>query len=329
MAEELFPGIYRIEIPLPRNPLKMLNSYLIKRGSGRHLLIDTGFNRPECLEAMNAALDSLGVARKDLDFFITHLHADHSGLAADLCEGADAKVYASEKDGDSINKTTRGPSYWTGFLRTMIPHGFSEAQVEELSTTHPAIRYCPSRELDFTLAAPGDVLEYGGYGLRVLDGKGHTPGLLVLYEPENKILFSNDLILGDITPNVARWPGVTDSLGDFLNSLKAMEAMDIAMTLPAHRSLVPDTKARIRELYAHHDRRLDEVRRILRSGPQQGYAIASQMTWDMRGTWEDFPVPQKWFACGEALAHLDRLVVLGEAEETRQGDIALFAPRGK
>ncbi len=49
------------------------------------------------------------------------------------------------------------------------------------------------------------------------------------------------------------------------------------------------------------------------------------MTWDIRGEWNDFPVPQKWFACGEALAHLDRLVVLGEAEEKAQGDIMLFA----
>lgn len=327
MAEELVPGIFRIEIPLPRNPLRMLNAYLVKRGSGRHLLIDTGFNQPECLAAMSAALDGLGVVRKDLDFFITHLHADHSGLVADLCEGG-ARIYASEKDGDSINKTTRGPAYWTDFLRTMIPHGFSEAQVEELRSTHPAIRYCPSRELEFTVAAPGDILEYGGYRLHVLDGRGHTPGLLVLYEPENRILFSNDLILGDITPNVARWPGVADSLGDFLNSLAAMEKMEISLTLPAHRSIVHDARARIRELYAHHERRLDEVRRILRAGPQQGYAVASQMTWDMRGVWEDFPVPQKWFACGEALAHLDRLVALDEAEELRQDDIVVFALRG-
>ncbi len=324
MITELFPNIYRIEVPLPRNPLKMLNAYLI-RGKKRHLLIDTGFNRPECLEAMNGALDSLGVARGDLDFFITHLHADHSGLVADLCESADAVIYASAKDSVSINNTTRGPSYWTGFLESMIPHGFSREQVEELSKTHPAIRYCPSHELDFTIASPGDVLEYGGYTLQVLDAKGHTPGLLVLYEPSNKLLFSSDLILGDITPNIARWPGVKDSLGDFFDSLAAIATMDVALTLPGHRSLVPDTNQRIRELYAHHGRRLDEVRRLLQEGPQQAYAIAAKMTWDMRGTWEDFAVAQKWFACGEAQSHLDRLVVLGEAEEIDRGDTVVFA----
>ncbi|MCC8193666.1 MAG: MBL fold metallo-hydrolase [Deltaproteobacteria bacterium] len=324
--DELFPGIFKIEVPLPRNPLRMLNAYLIK-GEKRHLLIDNGFNRPECLEAMNGALDSLGVARGDLDFFLTHLHADHCGLTADLCEGGETKIYASALDGESINNTTRGPSYWTGFLRTMIPHGFSEEQVAELSKTHPAIRFCPSHELDFITVAPGEKLQYGGYTLRILDGKGHTPGLLALYEPSNKILFSSDLILGDITPNIARWPNVRDSLGDFFDSLAAVEALDVALTLPAHRSLVPDTKKRIHELYEHHKRRLDEVRTLLKEGPQQGYPIATRMTWDMRGEWEDFPVAQKWFACGEALSHLDRLVALGDAEERTRGDTVVFALR--
>ena len=43
MIECILPNIYRIEIPLPKNPLKALNSYLIK-DPRRNLLVDTGFN---------------------------------------------------------------------------------------------------------------------------------------------------------------------------------------------------------------------------------------------------------------------------------------------
>ncbi len=33
--------------------------------------------------------------------------------------------------------------------------------------------------------------------------------------------------------------------------------------------------------------------------------VASQMTWDISyDSWEQFPVSQKWFATGEAIAHL-------------------------
>lgn len=37
------------------------------------------------------------------------------------------------------------------------------------------------------------------------------------------------------------------------------------------------------------------------------------MTWDIRCRgWEDFPTPQKWFAVGEALAHLEYLMDRGQ-----------------
>ena len=51
MIEELLPDLFRIEIPLPNSPLKYLNSYVI-RSPERNLVIDTGLNRKECLEAM-------------------------------------------------------------------------------------------------------------------------------------------------------------------------------------------------------------------------------------------------------------------------------------
>ncbi len=45
MIEELYPGIFRIGVVLPGNPLRELNSYFI-RGEESDLLIDTGFRRP-------------------------------------------------------------------------------------------------------------------------------------------------------------------------------------------------------------------------------------------------------------------------------------------
>ncbi|WZL73874.1 MBL fold metallo-hydrolase [Clostridiaceae bacterium 35-E11] len=81
MIEKILDDIYRIEVPLPENPLKRLNAYLIK-GVKRNLLIDTGFNRKECKERLLTALTALNVAMDNTDIFITHLHADHSGLAS-------------------------------------------------------------------------------------------------------------------------------------------------------------------------------------------------------------------------------------------------------
>ena len=83
MCEEVLPNLFRLKIPLPESPLKYLNSYVI-RDPQRCLIIDTGLNRNECLEAMQAGLRQIGVDLEKSDLFITHLHADHFGLVGKL-----------------------------------------------------------------------------------------------------------------------------------------------------------------------------------------------------------------------------------------------------
>ena len=56
---EILPGIFRLPIPLPRNPPRELNAYLI-RGRDRSLLIDTGFRLPECRQALQEGLRAAG-----------------------------------------------------------------------------------------------------------------------------------------------------------------------------------------------------------------------------------------------------------------------------
>ena len=97
-TEEICKNIYRIPVRLTGNPLKELNSYLIK-DPDRSLLIDTGFRRSECREDLLAGLAELGVYLEDIDIFLTHLHSDHSGLAAELIAPG-GKVYIGEIDGE-------------------------------------------------------------------------------------------------------------------------------------------------------------------------------------------------------------------------------------
>lgn len=108
---EVEDNLFRIEVPLPKNPLRSLNAYLVRADSahpgwrGRSLLIDNGFNRPECRDALLGALDALGVPLTSLDFFITHLHADHGGLTGVLMgmAGPEAWAYASPWDLVRVN----------------------------------------------------------------------------------------------------------------------------------------------------------------------------------------------------------------------------------
>ena len=109
----------------------------------------------------------------------------------------------------------------------------------------------------------------------------------------------------NIISNIQCWSDEQNPLQDYLASLDKVNDMEIDLVLPGHRRLITDHRTRIAELKEHHERRLREVLSILGDDQQTAYQVASQMTWDLDcDSWEEFPRAQKWFATGEAIAHL-------------------------
>lgn len=324
MVEEIFDDIYRLQVPLPRNPLRFLNSYLIK-GSPRSLLVDTGFNLPECKEALLEGIKIVGLDWSEIDFFTTHLHMDHTGLVQELAS-KESTVYCSEVDA-KILMAFRNSAYLDQIFSFLSSQGYPEEELEERRKFLTG--YFAGKEngisLSYAYVEEGTVLERGGYLLTCISTPGHTPGHMCLYEPKHKFLISGDHILADITSNITRWPGFRDSLGHYLRSLNKIDLMDIDMVLPGHRRLISDCHGRITELRLHHQNRLEEVQFILRQGPMGGYQVASRMHWNMPyDSWERVPNYQKWFATGEAIAHLENLVERGLAQIIRQDEKLAF-----
>ena len=96
MPEEILKNLYWIQIPLPKSPLKILNCYVIK-GEKRDLIIDTGFNHPECKEALLNGLAELKINMDNTDILLTHLHSDHTGLVPEIAvEGTRAFLSRDE-----------------------------------------------------------------------------------------------------------------------------------------------------------------------------------------------------------------------------------------
>jgi hypothetical protein len=49
------------------------------------------------------------------------------------------------------------------------------------------------------------------------------------------------------------------------------------------------------------------------------------MTWDLTyKTWEEFPTPQKWFATGEAIAHIKYLVEKGQVTQGEKDGVIVY-----
>lgn len=323
MPKEILPSIYRLTVPLPRNPLRALNAYLVK-GKQRHLLIDTGFDWPECEEALRSQLTQLGVNLCDLDFFITHVHGDHSGLVYKLAV-QDAAVYASETDARILHSTMTS-EYWQKVDAIFSMHGFPLNKSSESGNRVQG--YISGSELNFIFVNDGDMLQIGPYQFSCIMTPGHSPGHVCLYEAEKKLFFSGDHILNDISPNITVWLEAEDSLGNYLQSLDRVHELDVQLVLPGHRSMISNHRARILELKRHHEIRLAEILCILQNGSMNAYQVAGFMNWDLSyNSWEEFPSFQKWFATGEAIAHLEHLEHTQKIRKTETRNHILYELR--
>lgn len=306
MIEEILPGLYKIEIPIPNNPLKAVNSYVIK-SQRRNLIIDTAMNQKKCASAMRLSLNELDINLVKTDFFITHLHADHFGLVPNLATDT-SRVYFNQPDADLIC----AGGHWDISLNFFRLNGFPVNELQKAIEKHPGYRYGAKGDLKFTILKEGDTISIGDYLFKCIETPGHTKGHMCLYEPGKKFLMAGDHILGDITPNISQWFNEDNPLSEYLKSLDKVYEYDIELVLPGHRDTFRDCKGRIRELKRHHQMRADEILLILEEGIKDAFQVASLMSWDMTyDSWDQFPMLQKMFATGEAIAHLNYLAGKG------------------
>ncbi|MGH9021680.1 MAG: MBL fold metallo-hydrolase, partial [Acidimicrobiia bacterium] len=138
----------------------------------------------------------------------------------------------------------------------------------------------------------------------------HSPGHLCFYERRLRLLLSGDHVLPRITPNIsihAQQQG--NPLATFIESLLAVDHLDVDEVLPAHEFRFRGLKSRTAALRAHHRARLDEIASILGATPDATcWEIASGLSWSR--PWADIVGFPQRMAVGETLAHL----VLLEAE---------------
>ena len=302
--QEVCDNIYQIPVPLPNNPLKVLNSYVIK-GFPRSLIIDTGFNLPESEASLMNGLKALNINLDRTDIFITHLHADHTGLADKLKTPAN-RVWISEMDGQILFLNTIDIC-WEYVMQQQIPMGFPRDHHMD-KADHPGYAHFMSQLPELSIIQPGEMFTIGEYRLEVTDLKGHTPGQLGLFDQEKGILFSGDHILSNITPNITFWNSGMDDLGNFLESLKKIKSMPVKTIFPAHRQIITNPGERAEELLEHHDRRLKHILEVLDVKNSTIYEIAARIPWNFGGgQFLKFPKSQQWFAAGEARAHMEHL----------------------
>ncbi len=318
MIEKILPGIYRIELPLPDLSLQTVNVYLLQ-GKKRNLIIDSGMDKRECREVLMDALRALDADLERTDFFITHLHEDHFGLAPDLASGG-STIYLNAPEAifwSVSNRWREGYKHGerNGFPREELDKFIQEMPdflkilpLEEIKNAVEVYKGGSSRKGRLKIVGDGETINVGEYSLRCLATPGHSSGHLCLYEPEKNLLFSGDHILETITPAIFLWPGEKRSpLREFIKSLEKVKALKVELVLPGHRGIFSDHRGRISELEDHHLQRESEIAAVLRSDGKSGktaFEISSAVSWHIPLPWGKFTTELKWMAMAETLAHL-------------------------
>jgi glyoxylase-like metal-dependent hydrolase (beta-lactamase superfamily II) len=325
LVKQILSNLYSIAVHLPQSPLKNLNSYVLK-GQKRNLLIDTGFNRPECLESLRAGLTELKLDMERTDILVTHCHADHCGLVPEIAS-ARSLIYMNGADKALVDQYAgQGDEYWEKLDQRYISEGFPAQEMALARRLNPAKLFIPSRSFPSQAIKDGDKIVLDDFVLTCLSTPGHTPGHMCLYEERAGIMFTGDHILFDITPNITIWESLPDSLASYLDSLGKIRNYRVSLPLAAHRESRGGLEQRVDQLLAHHQARLQDCLNIIRAGGKMNaYQAASKMKWNITARdWNDFPLGQKRFAVGEAVSHLIHLVSQGKLRLSRENGVNYY-----
>lgn len=327
---EIFDGIHQLKAPMPHNPLGYTLVYLIK-GEGGYVLVDAGSSVPGAVEAIEDQMKEIGVRLADVRYIIvTHMHPDHYGLSGALRERSGAMLVTHERTIEVARRRhAQGGPFGPDQDEWAKRHGLDEeeerrwwarnqrrmAQAQQEWGWGPGPgRGRPGMPFHgFTPAEPdltvqgGETLEFVHRRFEVLFTPGHSPDHICLYDRERKVLFTGDHVLPVITPHITYQPGTdTDPLGDYLNGLERLKALDVEYTLPAHEFTIPDLKQRLAELERHHEERNGFILAALADGEKTAYEITARVRWDV-GHWEDMHPGLRRSALNECLAHLEYL----------------------
>ncbi|HEY79346.1 MAG TPA: MBL fold metallo-hydrolase [Dehalococcoidia bacterium] len=330
--KEVIPGIYHLPLPLPDQFLGHINTYLV-RGDGQCLLIDTGWDTPEAFNSLQEQLAETGVKLEDIaQIIVTHIHPDHYGLAGRLKQLSGAKIMAHHLEKDLIESRYINMAGLLAQLEQWLringvpAHELFQLQTASLDLTKLVTPITPDIDL-----YGGETITVGTFSLRVLWAPGHSPGQICLHEPGQKLLFSGDHILADITPNIGLNPQSSpDPLHDYLNSLSTMKKLDAALILPGHGQPFTGLDTRIEELFHHHEERCSEILRALNATPKTAYQVATMITWMPEMGGAKLSKLESWdrrIAVMETLAHLEAMKNDGRLDKITKGDIIYYQPK--
>lgn len=311
-------GVLWMRLPLPIE-LNHINVYALRDGDG-WAIVDTGLGTRTAKSEWEALLAGPLEGRPVSQVIATHLHPDHIGLVGWLCERFSAPLWMSRLEYVTARMLMAdtgavAPESGAVFYRSA---GWDDAQIERWRKAYGqfGLAVAPLPQTYFRMAE-GQELVIGDSTWTVVVGEGHSPEHVCLWRKADGVLLAGDQILPRISSNVSVWPTepMSDPLGDWLRSLRRMEALldDEMLVLPSHGEPFRGVKPRLAALIRGHETSLKRLERTL---AQPRRAV------DVFGALFARPVGDGLLsmATGEAIAHLNYLEREGRAVRQRDAD---------
>jgi len=334
-ADEVAPGVLRIQLPISLPGLGHVNCYAIEDRRGI-TLVDPGLPGLPTWRALNKRMSAAGLAIERVHtVVITHSHPDHFGQAVTLRRkfGADVVTHrnfrtfldpAAEADDDEVEvvgsideakaSVHSDPAAGGSPFDRQTPWGGERHQLPLARRLRyrlmrgAAGRFMstpqPTKRVD-----EADVISIGDREWVSVHTPGHTPDHLCLLDPDNGLMISGDHILPTITPHISGMGATIDPLADFFASLDRMSEFESVTTvLPAHGLEFADLAGRAQAIRRHHEERLTVLQDAsddIGNGTVNDYmkALFKERSWGS-------------MAESETYAHLEHLRLLGSASVT-------------
>jgi glyoxylase-like metal-dependent hydrolase (beta-lactamase superfamily II) len=276
------PRVLWLRMPLPF-ALDHINLWLLADRDDGFTLVDCGIGDAATRALWERHAATTLAARPIRRIIATHCHPDHVGNAGWLAARFAAPVAMTHAE------------FLTAHAMRDEHSGYSIAATVDLFRRHGMAAE--------QLAA---LLERGNGYRRLVPELPEGFDRLLDGDVERGVLIAGDMLLPRISTNVSVWAVERDGdpLTRFLDSLTAFEALPAdTLVLPSHGLPFRGIPLRVAQLRAHHVARLDELDDAVSASdaPQSAAELVPVL---FR---RELDLQQRYFAMGEAIAHLNFL----------------------
>jgi len=316
---QVVPGIYWLRMPLPI-ALGHINLWLLESGNS-WTIVDTGVNTKESVKVWEQTFSSTMDNRPVDRVVVTHLHPDHAGCAGMLCAktGATLRMTREEYLLCRLLLTDAGRPAPDAGKKFYTAAGLTADDLHRYEKMFGIFsKFVSPLPESYKRLYAGDEIVIGENHWKIIVGRGHSPEHACLYCEELNLLISGDQLLPTISSNVSVFPTepAANPLHDWMTSLAELKDAipEDVLVLPAHGKPFRGGHGRLDSLILEHQDRL-EVLEARCAKPMR--ATDTFSTLFNRKISADNLI----MATGEAVAHLNYLVVQGriEAETDPEG----------